>query len=190
VNDSRFSDEKQGSIIEQEGINAELAEQHGHPLVARFSDAGVSRSIQERPGLMEMFDFISAHREVGFIIVNELERLTAGIAQRAEVVEVCQRLNVWLLTEDMDPIDPFDDDAMHGADQRAAAAKGEVLKISSPDPAQPAAEGHQRHGCDASGLWGADETVGGRGCRVAVGPTDGGCQWAGDAVGCAGAPPR
>ena len=35
-----------------------------------------------------------------------------------------ERLNVWLLTEDMDPIDPFDDDAMHEADQRAVAATG------------------------------------------------------------------
>ena len=65
-----------------------MAEQYGHPLVARFSDAGVSRSIQERPGLMEMFDFISVRREAGFMIVNEPERLTAGIAQRAEIVEV------------------------------------------------------------------------------------------------------
>lgn len=126
---SRFSDEKQGSIPEQEGINEELAEQYGHPLVARFSDAGISRTVQDRPGLMAMFDYIGKHPEVGFIIVNELERLTAGIAQRAEVVEFCQRRNVWMLTEDMDPIDPFDDDAMHEADQRAVAAKGEVLKI-------------------------------------------------------------
>jgi len=129
VSYSRFSDEKQGSIAEQEGINAELAEQYGRPLVERFSDAGVSRTIQGRPGLLAMFEYVGTHREVGFIIVNELERLTAGIAQRAEVVEVCQKLNVWLITEDMDSIDPFDEDAMHEADQRAVAAKGEVLKV-------------------------------------------------------------
>ncbi len=126
---ARFSDEKQGSIEEQNGINKELADLYGNPIVAGFSDAGVSRTIQDRPGLMEMFEFIRAHHEVGFIIVNELERLTAGVAQRAEVVDVCQRLNVWLITEDMDPIDPFDEDAMHEADQRAVAAKGEVLKV-------------------------------------------------------------
>lgn len=129
VSYSRFSQEKQGSIAEQEGINTEVADQYGHVVVARFSDAGVSRTIQERPGLMAMFEYVAEHHEVGFIIVNELERLTAGIAQRAEVVEVCQRLNVWLLTEDMDPIDPFDEDSMHEADQRAVAAKGEVLKV-------------------------------------------------------------
>lgn len=113
----------------KEGINTEPAEHYDHPIVERFFDAGVSPTIQDRPGLIEMFDYIRAHREVGFVIVNELERLTAGIAQRAEVVEICQKLNVWLITEDMNPVDPFDEDAMHEADQRAVAAKGEVLKV-------------------------------------------------------------
>lgn len=128
VDYSRFSTELQGSITEQRAVNAEVAADEGVAVVKSFGDEAVSRSISERPGLLEMFAYLEAHPEVGFIVVNELERLTCGIEQRADVIRICQRLNIAIVTEDMGEIDPFDEEKMHEADQRAVAARGEVLR--------------------------------------------------------------
>ena len=57
-----------------------------------------------------------------------MERLTAGISQRDEVTRLCKRLRVTIIEED-GRIDPFDEEAMHRADERAVKAAGEVLKI-------------------------------------------------------------
>ena len=129
VDYSRFSDEKQESITEQQGINREIAVDAEVNLVRSFADPDVSRDLSDRPGLTEMVEYLEAHPEVGFIVVNELDRLTAGVSQRSQIVALCQRLRVTILTEDIGAIDPFDDDKMHEADQRAVAAKGEVLKV-------------------------------------------------------------
>lgn len=126
---ARFSTLKQGSIPEQNAVNDEIASDHGVRIVARFDDAGLSRSLAERPGLVEAFAYLEEHPDVRFVVVNELERLTAGVAQRARVVELCKRLGVTILTEDMGAIDPFDDEKMLEADQRAVSGHGEVLKI-------------------------------------------------------------
>ena len=76
-----------------------------------------------------MFEYVEQHDEIKYVVVNELERLTAGISQRAKVTSVCKRLGITLLTEDMGLIDPHDEDKMHEADQRAVASAGEVFKI-------------------------------------------------------------
>jgi DNA invertase Pin-like site-specific DNA recombinase len=126
---ARFSSDKQESIPEQQGINREVAADNGVQLVKAFADPDVSRDLSDRPGLNEMIEYLETHEEVGYIVVNELERLTAGVSQRSQIVALCQRLRVTIVTEDMGAIDPFDDDKMHEADQRAVAAKGEVLKV-------------------------------------------------------------
>ena len=129
VSYERFSLEKQGSIPEQRAINEEVAAEHDIRLVKSFDDPAVSRTLGDRKGLLELFAHLETNREVRFIVVNELERLTAGVTQRSRVVELCKRLGVTIVTEDMGVIDPFDDEKMHEADQRAIAGQGEVLKI-------------------------------------------------------------
>lgn len=125
---SRFSTEYQSSIPEQQGTNRDIADERAIRIVKSFTDKGVSRSVKDRPGLLAMKAHLEAHPEIGFIIVPELERLTAGVEQRAEVKRMCQRLRVTIVTE-VKMIDPFDDDAMHEADQNAVASEGEVLKV-------------------------------------------------------------
>lgn len=125
----RFSTDNQSSTEEQMAVNEELAEDEGVTIVHHFDDEGIPRSLSDRPGLLAMFDYVEEHSEIRFIVVNELERLTAGISQRAKVTSMCKRLGITLLTEDMGLIDPHDEDKMHEADQRAVASAGEVLKI-------------------------------------------------------------
>lgn len=129
VDYSRFSTELQGSIAEQQGTNDEVAEEERLKILARFQDEGVSRSLSDRHGLRDLFAYLEQHSEVGFIVVNELERLTAGIHQRGEIVRLCKRLRITIVTEDIGRIDPFDEDKMQEADERAVRAAGEVLKI-------------------------------------------------------------
>lgn len=125
----RFSTEYQASIAEQVAVNAEVAGEEGVRILETFTDEGVSRSVTDRPGIRQLFAYLSAHPEVGYIVVNELERLTAGVGQRAEIADFCQQRAITIITEDMGRVDPFDDEKMHLADQRAVAAKGEVLKV-------------------------------------------------------------
>ncbi len=94
-----------------------------------FTDEGVSRTLADRPGLRQLFDQLEANRDVRFLVVNELERITAGVGQRQEITSLCKRLGITLVTEDVGLIDPHDEDAMHDADLRAVNAKDEVLKV-------------------------------------------------------------
>lgn len=126
---TRYSTENQGSTAEQVAINEEVAAEEDVTLVRHFKDEGISRSISDRPGLRELFAYLEDHPEVGFLVVNELERMTAGVNQRQEIIRICKRLRITVVTEDMGCIDPHDEDKMHEADQRAVAAKGEVLKV-------------------------------------------------------------
>lgn len=126
---TRYSTEEQGSTADQQGVNEELADEHGIEIVASFHDEGLSRTLNERPGLLDGFDFLETHPKVRFIIVNELERMTAGIDQRAQVTRLSKRLGITIVTEDMGMIDPHDEEKMHEADERAVRSKAEVLKI-------------------------------------------------------------
>ena len=126
---TRYSTEEQGSTAEQRAINEMIAADHGVTLLETFTDEGVSRTLTDRPGLQELFDYLEARRDVRFLLVNELERITAGVGQRQKITSLCKRLGITLVTEDIGLIDPHDEDAMYDADVRAVNAKGEVLKV-------------------------------------------------------------
>jgi site-specific DNA recombinase len=126
---TRYSTEEQGSTAEQRAINEMIAADHAVTLLETFTDEGVSRTLADRPGLRELFDHLEAHLEVRFLVVNELERITAGVGQRQQITSLCKRLGITLVTEDVGLIDPHDEDAMYDADVRAVNAKGEVLKV-------------------------------------------------------------
>ena len=126
---TRYSTDEQGSTAEQRAINGAVASEHGIVLVDSFADEGVSRSLADRPGLLELVDYLETNLDVRYLVVNELERLTAGVGQRQQITTVCKRLGITLVTEDMGLIDPHDEDAMYDADVRAVNAKGEVLKV-------------------------------------------------------------
>lgn len=126
---TRYSTEEQGSTVEQRAINEGIAAEHGITLLETFTDEGVSRTLADRPGLRDVFDYLEANRDVRYLVVNELERITAGVGQRQRITSLCKRLGVTLVTEDIGLIDPHDEDAMYDADVRAVNAKGEVLKV-------------------------------------------------------------
>lgn len=126
---ARYSTDDQSSTTEQVAINVEVAAEDGVRIVETFKDEAVSRSIHDRPGLREMFAYLADHPEIRYIVVNELERLTAGIEQRAEVARLCMRSGISILTEDMGKIDPRDEEAMHKADRRSVDSEGELIRI-------------------------------------------------------------
>lgn len=55
-------------------MNEALAAAHGLRLLKQFSDEAQSSSLSERPGLLELFEFLREHDEVRYIVVDELER--------------------------------------------------------------------------------------------------------------------
>lgn len=128
VSYARFSTDRQTSCKQQHATNDTTADEFGCRIVKRFGDEAKSRSIDDRAGLLEMFAYLEAHPEVGCIVVNELERLTSGIMQRAKVIELCRRLQITILTEDIGDIDPNDEKKMNEADDRAVKAEGELIR--------------------------------------------------------------
>jgi site-specific DNA recombinase len=126
---TRYSTDEQGSTAEQMAINEGIAADHGIVLKETFTDEGVSRTLADRPGLRKLFDYLEANRDVRFLVVNELERITAGVGQRQQITALCKRLGITLATEDVGLVDPHDEEAMYDADVRAVNAKGEVLKV-------------------------------------------------------------
>lgn len=129
VSYARYSTDRQTSVEQQHSTNDEVAEEFGVRVVKRFSDRAVSRSVDDRDEMEAMFAYLEAHPEVGCIVVNELERLTAGITQRARVTELCRRLQITMLTEDMGDIDPDDEEKMHMADERSVSSEGELIRV-------------------------------------------------------------
>jgi DNA invertase Pin-like site-specific DNA recombinase len=126
---SRYSTENQGSTEEQMGVNEEIALSEGVTILKTFYDEGLSRSLSDRPGLQDMFAYLESHPEIGYIVVNELERMTAGVDQRQTITRLCKRNRVTILTEDIGRIDPHDEEKMQEADERAVGAKREVIKV-------------------------------------------------------------
>lgn len=78
-------------------------------LAAELKDEAQSRSLADRAGLTALPEYLKEHREVRFIVVNELERLTGDLRQRVLLTDPSQKLEVTILTED-GAVDPFDDD--------------------------------------------------------------------------------
>src|SRR5580765_2301105 len=85
---TRYSTEEQGSTAEQRAINDMIAADHGITVLETFTDEGVSRTLADRSGLQELFDYVESHREVRFLVVNELERITAGVGQRQKITSL------------------------------------------------------------------------------------------------------
>ncbi len=125
---ARFSTDRQSSVEDQHRLNQTLAQEWGVRLLAHFSDEAQSRSLSERRGLTGLLEFVREHREVGFIVVNELERITGDLRQRVVLSDICQELDVAILTED-GKVDPFDEEHQQGADERAVGASAEVRKV-------------------------------------------------------------
>ena len=127
---TRFSTLQQGSTAQQKSTNEDTALLDGVSIVKHFQDEGLSRTIHDRPGLLEMFDYLGEHPEIDHIVVNELERLTCGLSQRQDVARLCRRHGITILTEDIGSIDPRNDQKMNEADERAVKSHAEVIKVA------------------------------------------------------------
>ncbi|MGB3342178.1 MAG: recombinase family protein [bacterium] len=51
----------EGTIELQERALSEYAHTHGYELVRIFKDEGISGGLEERPALVEMFDYLEEH---------------------------------------------------------------------------------------------------------------------------------
>lgn len=126
---ARYSTTMQKSIEQQERENRDLAEDEEVEIIGYYADRAIGRDIDDRDDLERMFADLRRHPEVGYIVTNELERLTSGVGQRARIAALCRELQVTIITEDIGVIDPGDEEKMHEADQRAVAAQGELLRV-------------------------------------------------------------
>ena len=127
VSYARFSTDRQSSVPDQHRVNEGLAAEHGVRLLKHFSDEAQSRSLSERRELNALLEFLREHREVRYIVVNELERITGDLRQRVVLADICQELDVAILTED-GAVNPFDEEHQQEADEKAVGASAEVRK--------------------------------------------------------------
>jgi DNA invertase Pin-like site-specific DNA recombinase len=125
---ARFSTSQQSSVEDQHRVNERLAAAAGVRLVRRFQDEALSRSLAEREGVRALIDFVRDHREVQYIVVNKLERITGDLRQRVALADLRQELDLTLMRED-GLIEPFDETHQQGADESAVGASAEVRKL-------------------------------------------------------------
>lgn len=128
VSYARYSTTMQATVEQQHRTNRGTGAEFDVKIVREFSDRAKSRDM-DREELEEMFAYLEAHPEVGFIVVNELERMTTGVTQRSRIAEICRRLQVTIVTEDMGLVDPNDEQKMHEADERSVKSDGELIRV-------------------------------------------------------------
>jgi DNA invertase Pin-like site-specific DNA recombinase len=85
------------SLDDQEAKIGAYAELYGHEVVEVVSDPGVSAKSLKRPGAQRLLDMIR-HNQVEGVVVAKLDRLTRSVRDLADIMELCNRRSVALIS--------------------------------------------------------------------------------------------
>ena len=106
---STDNQKKEGTIKIQEQALKEYAEQDGYKLIKIFKDDGVSGSLENRPGLAALFDYIEDNTNIDGVLIFKLDRLARDIYIQEHLFKKLGKLNLTLISTkepDLDSKDP------------------------------------------------------------------------------------
>jgi site-specific DNA recombinase len=102
--------QKEGGTIEiQRQALQEYASQNNYELIQIFEDEAISGGREERPALMDLFNFLENSEDVYGVVIYKLDRLARDLIIQEGLVRDFQKLGVKLLStkeSDLDSKDP------------------------------------------------------------------------------------
>ncbi len=76
---STDNQKEEGTIEIQEEALKEYAETNGYEILNIFKDEGVSGSLENRPGLSQLFYYLENHRDIEGVLIFKLDRLARDL---------------------------------------------------------------------------------------------------------------
>jgi len=101
---------EEGTIEIQEKALKRYANKNNFELIQIFKDNGVSGSLENRPGLAGLFNFIETNKEIGGVLIFKLDRLARDLYIQEHLFKKLELLNVKLLSikeKNLDSKDPM-----------------------------------------------------------------------------------
>ena len=100
----------EGTIDLQENALVEFANTNNIKLIRIFKDEGVSGSLEDRPGLAELFNFLEINKEIDGVLIFKLDRLARDLYLQEHLIKKLEQLNKKLIStkeKDLDSGDPM-----------------------------------------------------------------------------------
>jgi len=100
----------EGTIELQERALSEYAHTNGYELLRIFKDEGISGGLEDRPALVEMFDYLEEHVDVSGVLIYKLDRLARDLYIQEHLIKKLEQLNKRLISTkepDLDSSDPM-----------------------------------------------------------------------------------
>ena len=88
----------EGTIELQENALKEFAEANGFELVRIFKDEGISGGLEERPALVEMFNYIEAEKTIYGVLIYRLDRLARDLYIQEHLIKKLELLGKKLIS--------------------------------------------------------------------------------------------
>jgi site-specific DNA recombinase len=107
---STDNQKEEGTIEIQENGLMEYAEQNGYELVTIFKDEGVSGGLENRPGLVELFNYLEADNQTEGVLIYKLDRLARDLYIQEHLIKKLEMLHRSILSvkePNLDSSDPM-----------------------------------------------------------------------------------
>jgi len=107
---STDNQKEEGTIEIQEHALREYAKANGYDLVTIFRDNGVSGGLEDRPGLIELFNFLESNNQIDGVLVYKLDRLARDLYIQEHLIKKLEMLQGSILSvkePNLDSNDPM-----------------------------------------------------------------------------------
>ena len=76
---STDNQKEEGTIKIQQTALIEYAKLNNYKLIKIFNDEGISGGLEDRPGLVELFNFLESNAEADGVLIYKLDRLARDL---------------------------------------------------------------------------------------------------------------
>ncbi len=107
---STANQREEGTIEIQQNALKEYAKSKGYELEEIFSDDGISGGLENRPGLVELFDYLECNKNVDAVLIFKLDRLARDLYIQEHLIRKLEDHNVKLISlkePELDSSDPM-----------------------------------------------------------------------------------
>ncbi|OGN25202.1 MAG: hypothetical protein A3A13_03925 [Candidatus Yanofskybacteria bacterium RIFCSPLOWO2_01_FULL_43_22] len=95
---STDNQKEEGTIEIQEHALSEFADKNNYKLVKVFKDDGVSGSLEDRPGLAEMFSYLETKPRIKGVLIYKLDRLARDLYIQEHLIKKLENLQKIILS--------------------------------------------------------------------------------------------
>jgi site-specific DNA recombinase len=107
---STANQREEGTIEIQQNALREYAKSKRYVLNQIFSDNGISGGLENRPGLVELFDYLECNKNVDAVLIFKLDRLARDLYIQEHFIRKLEDHNVKLISlkePELDSSDPM-----------------------------------------------------------------------------------